>query len=169
MGTLDVRHRPRGDARSGPGSAVTDHLACYKIKDSAAKVAYTANVSGLAVQAGCTIKVPAVLTCAPASKTNVTPAGHTDWRLPNLKELESIVNLESVAGVNPAISAAFNKNCTSPCSVPTCSCTQPSGYYSSDFFTNNPVNVFAVNFFDGTVFYTNKATFGYVRAVRGGS
>ena len=59
---------------AGRASAVTDHLACYKIKDSAAKAAYTANVSGLAVQAGCTIKVPAVLTCAPASKTNVTPA-----------------------------------------------------------------------------------------------
>jgi hypothetical protein len=57
-----------------PGSAwaagVTDHLACYKIKDSAAKAA----VSGLAVQAGCTIKLPAVLTCTPASKTNVAPA-----------------------------------------------------------------------------------------------
>jgi len=59
---------------AGRASAVTDHLACYKIKDSAAKAAYTANVSGLAVQTGCTIKVPAALTCAPASKTNVTPA-----------------------------------------------------------------------------------------------
>jgi hypothetical protein len=57
-----------------PGwGAVPDHLACYKVKDSQAKATYTADVSGLAVQAGCTIKVPAAMACAPASKTNVTP------------------------------------------------------------------------------------------------
>lgn len=52
----------------------TDHLACYKIKDAQAKAIYTATVGGLTVQAGCTIKVPAALLCAPASKTDVTPA-----------------------------------------------------------------------------------------------
>jgi hypothetical protein len=53
--------------------AVPDHLACYKIKDTAAKTTYTASVGGLVVQAGCTIKVPAALTCVPASTTSVTP------------------------------------------------------------------------------------------------
>jgi type 1 fimbria pilin len=58
----------------GPGwGAVPDHLACYKIKDSHAKATYTANVSGLVVQSGCTIKVPGAMACVPASKTNVTP------------------------------------------------------------------------------------------------
>jgi hypothetical protein len=55
-------------------ASVTDHLACYKIMDSYARATYTANVSGLVSQAGCTIRLPAVMTCVPASKTNVTPA-----------------------------------------------------------------------------------------------
>ncbi len=51
----------------------TDHLACYKVKDSAAKATYMATVGGLAVQAGCTIKVPSTMACVPATKTNVMP------------------------------------------------------------------------------------------------
>src|SRR5207244_11210691 len=49
-------------------------------------------------------------------------AGHTDWRVPNVKELQNIV---------PAVSPAFNNNCTSGCTVLTCSCTASSGYWSS--------------------------------------
>src|SRR5438876_7066361 len=49
-------------------------------------------------------------------------AGHTDWRVPNVKELQNIV---------PAISPAFNNNCTSGCTVLTCSCTASSTCYSS--------------------------------------
>src|SRR5919197_1060292 len=45
-------------------------------------------------------------------------AGHTDWRLPNVKELESIVNYQNVA---PFVSPAFNNNCTPGCTVLTCS------------------------------------------------
>jgi len=37
-------------------------------------------------------------------------AGHTDWRIPNLNELQSIRNLENV---NPAVSSAFNTGCAS--------------------------------------------------------
>src|SRR5215510_10778276 len=55
-------------------ASVPDHLACYKVNDSAASATYTATVAGLTVQAGCTIRVPAALTCAAASKTSVTPA-----------------------------------------------------------------------------------------------
>jgi hypothetical protein len=59
---------------SGWAAGITDHLACYKVKDTATKTTYTATVSGLVVQAGCTIKLPAALTCTPASKTDVAPA-----------------------------------------------------------------------------------------------
>jgi len=51
----------------------TGHLACYKVKDSQVKATYKANVGGLAVQAGCIIKVPAAIACVPASKTSVSP------------------------------------------------------------------------------------------------
>ena len=38
-------------------------------------------------------------------------AGHCDWQLPNVKELQSIVNYQNFT---PAVSSAFNNNCTAP-------------------------------------------------------
>jgi hypothetical protein len=299
----------------GPGwGAVPDHLACYKIKDSQATATYRADVGGLVVQAGCTIKVPAAMTCAPASKTNVTPtppggggggrpngftcykvkcpkatftavmvsdqfgnrsvtptrtqlvcapdagptgggfpatgqttcwddtgtvipcagtgqdgdthtgaplafvdngdgtvtdantgltwekqsygdgsvhdivntytwdqafsahvatlntmsfAGHTDWRVPNVRELQSIANYQNAS---PAVSAAFNNNCTRPCTVLTCSCTQ-GGYWTSSTWAFNPQFAWVVGFIDGNAGANQKTTTNsfLVRAVRGGS
>jgi len=53
---------------------VPDHLKCYKVKDSAGKQTYTADLTGLTAEPGCTIKVPAVELCVEAVKANVTPA-----------------------------------------------------------------------------------------------
>src|SRR5205085_5108711 len=53
--------------------AQTDHLQCFKIKDSQAKTTYTADIDGLTLQAGCIVKVPAAMACVPATKTNVNP------------------------------------------------------------------------------------------------
>jgi hypothetical protein len=55
------------------GQPVPDHLQCYKVKDPAAKATYTADVAGLVLEPGCRVKVPAKLTCVPATKSNVTP------------------------------------------------------------------------------------------------
>jgi len=51
-----------------------DHLQCYRSKDSLKKATYAADVAGLIVEPGCRVKVPAKLTCVPATKTNVSPA-----------------------------------------------------------------------------------------------
>ncbi len=98
-------------------------------------------------------------------------AGHTDWRLPNRRELESIVNLE---GYQPAMHPIFFAPCSAGCSFPTCSCTQ-SGFYNASFYYSSSTNVsgaqnaWGVVFYDGYVHAVPKAGAYYVRAVRGGS
>ena len=93
-------------------------------------------------------------------------AGHTDWRLPNVKELVSIVNYENVG---PAVSPAFNTNCISPCTVLTCSCTQASFYWSSSSYAIYPQFDWNVDFVDGSVSPNPPASNFFVRAVRGGA
>ena len=105
-------------------------------------------------------------------------AGHTDWRLPNIKELYSIAVGESAVGcVNPAVDAAFNNNCTPGCAVTECSCQWSSQngdtlhYWSSTSFTDLPNgnNAWYVQFWcGGFTMVDSKGTKFSVRAVRGG-
>jgi len=53
--------------------AVPDHLKCYKVKDPAPKARYTADLTGLAPEPGCTIKVPGTMLCVETTKRNVQP------------------------------------------------------------------------------------------------
>ena len=92
-------------------------------------------------------------------------AGHTDWRLPNPRELQTIVHYESV---NPAVAAAFNTGCVSGCTVLTCSCTTPSFYWTSTTSSSFPTYAWYVNFASGSVLNDAKTTGRFVRAVRGG-
>jgi hypothetical protein len=55
-------------------AATPDHLRCYKVKDSAAKASYSADLTGLTPgTSGCMIKLPGSLLCVEAEKTNVDP------------------------------------------------------------------------------------------------
>ena len=92
-------------------------------------------------------------------------AGHTDWRLPNLTELESIRNLEDL---NPAVSPAFSTGCTQGCAVTSCSCTLPGLYWSSSSYADDATNAWDVDFGLGNANTFPKALHHYVRAVRGG-
>jgi hypothetical protein len=92
-------------------------------------------------------------------------AGHTDWRLPNVKELQSIVNYENF---NPSVSSEFNTSCVARCTVVTCSCTSSSNYWSSSTVAGHPVTAWDVFFFGGFVGNDGKGSTGVVRAVRGG-
>ena len=58
---------------SGAAAQAPDHLKCYKIKDPVAKVSYTANLTGLAPENGCTIKAPARMLCVQSTKTAISP------------------------------------------------------------------------------------------------
>jgi hypothetical protein len=68
-------------------------------------------------------------------------AGHTDWRLPNRLELDTLADL---GRVSPAIDPAFNTSCTPSCTVTTCSCTQSTYYWSSTTYQDGPPNAWGV-------------------------
>ena len=76
--------------------------------------------------------------------------GHTDWRLPNIKELDSLVDLSRY---NPAINTFYFPN------------TLASTYWSS---TTYPYHAWYMHFDYGYDNWFNKSSTSYVRAVRGG-
>ena len=98
-------------------------------------------------------------------------AGHCDWRIPNVKELQSIVGYES-AYPEPTVDAAFHNaaGCTGCADVtrPSCRCTASFYCWSSTTNRSNASIAWSVNFIYGDVFLGNKSNEYAVRAVRGG-
>ena len=78
--------------------------------------------------------------------------GHSDWRVPNLNELKSIVDRSKV---NPAIVNGFDN-------------TSSNYYWSSTTYENNKRNAWIVYFYYGKVDYNPKNDEYYVRCVRDG-
>jgi hypothetical protein len=93
-------------------------------------------------------------------------AGHDDWRLPNRFELDTLVNLGTAS---PSTYAVFNSSCAPGCAVTTCSCTQPTDYWSSTTKQSSPTLAWTVFFSNGGTASYSKTSERYVRAVRGGT
>ena len=95
-------------------------------------------------------------------------AGHTDWRLPSVNELQTLVNY----GLSiPATDSAFNTGCEPSCTltaVNACSCTASAGYWSSTTVANGEGGAWVVNFEDGSVCVYDKQAVTFARGVRGG-
>ena len=108
--------------------------------------------------AACGAGAPVRLTWADALKTansaNAGPfAGFADWRLPNKKELESIVEF---CGFEPAINqTAFPA-------------TPASYFWSGTSYNQNPTSAWVVYYTVGFTGASGKADTAFVRLVRGG-
>ncbi|HPK99663.1 MAG: DUF1566 domain-containing protein [Planctomycetes bacterium] len=83
---------------------------------------------------------------------NLSLAGHDDWRLPNVRELQSIVDY-GCSG--PSIDHVFG--------------VVSSFYWSASSYVYNPATAWIVHFNNGVVYDYDKMSGHYVRAVRRGS
>jgi hypothetical protein len=79
--------------------------------------------------------------------------GHTDWRLPNRKELESLVEIQASY---PAIDTTAFPD------------TPSNSYWSSTPYTPNPAGAWYVYFSGGDTNAGGRSNGGHVRLVRGG-
>lgn len=80
-------------------------------------------------------------------------AGYTDWRLPNIRELVSLINYGLVG---PAIDGSVFIN------------TPPGAYYCTSTPCDNDYYAWSVTFYDGGSYAFIKTLGLYLRAVRGG-
>jgi len=90
-------------------------------------------------------------------------AGHSDWRIPNIRELESILDY----GRSPAVDGAFNNGCSPNCSVLTCGCPHSSsGAWSSTTTAFSGADAWLATTSNATVSLAEKTQARGVRAVR---
>jgi hypothetical protein len=85
---------------------------------------------------------------------NLNYAGYTDWRLPNMKELFSLLKYQGSSG--PYIDTTYFPN------------TLHSYYWTSTTYLPSPTSAMGVDFSDGHVYYIYKTNNFRVRCVRAG-
>jgi hypothetical protein len=106
-----------------------------------------------------------------AALNTMTFGGYDDWRLPNVNELQSLINYGASAA--PVIHAPFYTGCVAGCTISTCSCTDDqfnTPYWCSTTYPFGLLThrAYVVEFANGLVNAEVKTVGRRVRAVRGG-
>jgi len=83
---------------------------------------------------------------------DLTIEGYSDWRLPSIKELQTLVDISKY---NPAIISGLDN-------------TASSYYWSSSVNVSDSSYAWRVSFDNGSTSYNNKTNKYYVRCVRAG-
>ncbi len=91
-------------------------------------------------------------------------AGHTDWRLPTLAELQGLVDYADTS--SPTVIGIFDTGCSASCTAIGCSCTSPGLTWTNDLLPSIPGNAWTVEFGDGSVINDTRDTTYNARAVR---
>lgn len=95
---------------------------------------------------------------------NLSTFLYDDWRAPNRRELESLVDLSRH---HPAIDPIFHHDCVPGCTIEECSCTASDLYWTSS--PADESTAWAVSFADGSVVPVDRGQTLRVRGVRGGT
>ncbi len=94
-------------------------------------------------------------------------AGHCDWRLPKVDELQTILQVPCTS--NPCVLSPFHTGCAASCDTASCSCTR-SGYdATATTDAADPARAVAVHFANGLAVSWFKDLTVAVRAERSGS
>lgn len=91
-------------------------------------------------------------------------AGHTDWRLPTLEELQALVDYADAS--SPTVQSVFDTACSPSCTAIACSCTAPGRTWTNDLLPSIVGNAWTVEFGDGSVINDTRDTDYNARAVR---